>query len=233
MPLLERKSGWRLEDPLNLFRRVLIELYSTWVSKTYPFASKAANLSIHYGCTLSRSHAPRIKLGASVTIQKDVILRVQAPLDEEGDPILVFDQGCVIGPRCIVSAKNGVYLGEDVVLASSVLIQDHSHAYRDVAVGIRKQGVTDGGKIRIGKGCWIGDGAVIHCDEGELTLGANCVVAPHSLVNRSFPSHSMIAGNPARVVKQFDSARGVWVLGSSRTADPENVEKQFGPAIRS
>ncbi len=218
------------EDPLSILRRAVNKLYSIWVSKTYPFASKGANLSIDCGSDVLRSHAHRIKLGGSVTIHKDVLLRVQVPLEDEGDPVLVIDQGCVIGPRSIVSAKNGIYLERDVMLERSVLIQDHTHEYRDVTLAIWQQGTTEGGTIRIGQGCWIGHGAVIHSDVGELTLGRNCVVAPNSLVNRSFPAYSLIAGNPAYVLKQFDPVKGVWVLGSCRHADAETVQQKPGHA---
>jgi serine acetyltransferase len=41
------------------------------------------------------------------------------------------------------------------------------------------------------------------------------VVAANSLVTRSFPDYSVIAGNPARVVKQYDVQKKQWVLGSA------------------
>lgn len=232
MPMFHRRDGVPFEDPLNLLRRAVIKLYSIWVSMTYPFASKGRNLSIHYGSDLPRPHARRIKLGSSLVIHKDAALKVRVPLEDEGDPVIVIDEGCVIGPRSTVSAKNCVYLERDVMLGPSVLIQDHSHAYGDVTLAIRRQGMTEGGRIRIGQGCWIGHGAVIHCDKGALTLGRNCVVAPNSLVTRSFPAYSLIAGNPAHVLRQFDPVRGVWVLGSYRPADSEAAQQQPGAQAR-
>jgi acetyltransferase-like isoleucine patch superfamily enzyme len=95
---------------------------------------------------------------------------------------------------------------------------DHSHAYEDITVPIREQGVTEGGRIRIGQGSWIGFGAAIVCPKGELTLGRNCVVGANSVVTRSFPPYSVIAGNPAKVVKQFDPVKQAWVQGSVRSA---------------
>jgi acetyltransferase-like isoleucine patch superfamily enzyme len=211
-----------MDDPLNLVRRALVRLYSLWVSATYPFASLGSNLSIHFGADVSKTRVHRMKWGNSVTINKDATVRVELLLDETDEPVLVIEDECIIGPRCAISAKNSIYLERDVVLAPSVLIQDHSHAYKkDVRQTIRHQGITEGGRIRIGQGSWIGQGSVIHCDQGELTLGRNCVVAPNSLVNRSFPAYSLIAGNPAHVIKQFDAAKGAWVLGSSRRAETE------------
>jgi acetyltransferase-like isoleucine patch superfamily enzyme len=216
-----RRKGVRWQDPLVALRRAFVRLYSAWVRKTYPFASLGANVSVHYRCDLSKSHAHRIKLGASVVLDKDVLLRVHVMPGEAGEPLLTLEEGCVVGPRTVISAKNSVYIGRDVVIGPSVLIQDHSHAYKDVTLTIRRQGVTEGGRIKIGEGCSVGQGTVIHCDQGELTLGRNCVVAPNSLVNRSFPAHSVIAGNPAHVVKQFDPVKGAWVLGSAGSPKSE------------
>ena len=118
----------------------------------------------------------------------------------------------------------GAAIERGVMLAAGVLIQDHGHAFDDVSIPIRDQGVTDGGRVRIGGGTWIGQGAVIICDSGELTLGRNCVVAANAVVTKSAPPYSVLSGNPARIVKQFDPSKGAWVLGAARTADSESAK---------
>src|SRR5271157_2545854 len=104
------KSRIKLNDPIVLIRNLAIRLYSFWVSRTYPFASVGPNLSIHYRTDLSRSHAHRMKLGRSVVLDKDMLLRVHVPLEEDGDPVLIVEDGSVIGPRCIMSAKNLIHI---------------------------------------------------------------------------------------------------------------------------
>jgi acetyltransferase-like isoleucine patch superfamily enzyme len=99
-------------------------------------------------------------------------------------------------------------------MAQSVAIIDHGYTHEDGTPPLREQGVTGGGRIRIGQGSWIGQGAAIVCTRGDLVLGRNCVVAAKAVVTRSFPPHSVIFGNPATVIKQFDPARNIWVLGS-------------------
>jgi len=81
--------------------------------------------------------------------------------------------------------------------------------------------VTEGGRIRIGQGCWIGHGAAIVCSRGDLVLGRNCVVGANAVVVKSFPAYSVISGNPAKILKQFSPAEGTWVLksGSSMASD--------------
>lgn len=201
-------------DPLRLLPRSLTKLYSIWVSLTYPFASNGRNLSIHYTCDLLRSRAHRIKLGNSVQINKDAILEVLAPPERDGDPIIVLDDHAQIGYRCLVSAKNHIHIERDVIMAQGVAIIDHGYAQEDGTLPFHAPGVTRGGRIHIGQGSWIGQGAAIVCTGGDLVLGRNCVVAAKAVVTRSFPPHSVIFGNPARVIKQFDPARNTWVLGS-------------------
>jgi acetyltransferase-like isoleucine patch superfamily enzyme len=72
--------------------------------------------------------------------------------------------------------------------------------------------------IRIEEGCWIGYGAAIVCGKGELVIGSNSVIGANAVVSRSIPPNSVVTGNPARVVKQFDPVKGEWVLGSSAFA---------------
>jgi len=210
-----------IEDPLRLLPRSLIKLYSIWVSLTYPFASKGRDLSIHYTCDLLRSKAHRIKLGNSVQIRKDAIVDVVAPPEQKGEPIIVVDDDSCIGTRCLVSAKNYIHIERDVIIGQSVLLRDHGYAHEDGTPATCQQGVTEGGRIRIGQGSWIGQRAAFVCTQGELVLGRNCVVAVNAVVTRSFPPYSVIFGNPARVIRHFDPAKNAWVLGSVQSAETE------------
>jgi len=207
------KPRAHFEDPLSFVLRARTKLYTLWLSATYPFASRGCNLSIQYPCRLDRQVASQIKLGKRVTVLKDAWLNVLPDGDHE--PKLILDDDCSIGARSVISAKNSIHLEHDVILATTVLIQDHNHAYEDITLPIRTQGVTAGGRIRIEQGCWIGKGAAIVCNEGELVIGRNSVIGANSLVTRSFPPYSVIVGNPGRLARQFDPAKGEWSGGRS------------------
>jgi acetyltransferase-like isoleucine patch superfamily enzyme len=115
----------------------------------------------------------------------------------------------------VISGINRIHFERNVVFAPQVLVMDHNHAFEDVNVPIKYQGITRGGTIRIEEGCWIGYGAAIVCGKGELVIGKHSVVGANSVVSRSIPPNSVVTGNPARVVKQFDAATGGWVMGSA------------------
>jgi acetyltransferase-like isoleucine patch superfamily enzyme len=190
-------------------------LYSWWVSLIYPFASKGRNLDVHYMSQLTRTRASRISLGNSVSLKKGAWLNV-ATEDTEGEPVIVIEDNCNIGTDSIISAKNLIHLEPYVLVAQSVLMVDHNHGYEDITVPIVKQGITEGGRIRIGWGSWIAHGAAILCPKGELTIGRNCVIAANSVVTRSIPDYSLVAGLPARIIRQYDPESKTWRMGRTR-----------------
>jgi acetyltransferase-like isoleucine patch superfamily enzyme len=216
MPNPIRKQRARFEDPLSICSYVLTKLYSLWVSATYPFASKVSKLSIHPTTVLSRRVASGIKLGDSVIIRNNAWLNTFDLSGVQGEAKIVIEDRCVINAQAVISAKNRIHLERDVMVSACALIMDHNHAYEDVLLPINAQGLTPGGTIRIEQGCWIGHGAAIVCGQGELVIGRNSVVAANALVTRSFPPHSVIVGNPARLARHFDPTTQTWVGGAGR-----------------
>jgi acetyltransferase-like isoleucine patch superfamily enzyme len=202
------------EDPLSWTTRIANKFRSQWMLWTYPFASVGTNLCVHYSCDLSRSIAPHIKIGDSVLLDRDVWLNIPI-LPKSREPVILLEEGCKVGRRCVISARNRIHFERNVVFAPSVLVMDHNHAFEDVNVPIKRQGITPGGTIRIEEGCWIGFGAAIVCGKGELVIGRNSVIGANAVVSRSVPPNSVVTGNPGRVVKQFDRSKGEWVLGSN------------------
>jgi len=210
----------RFNDPLELLPKGLTKLNSIWVSLVYPFASKGRNLSFHFTSHLDRQRSVRISLGNSVSLRKDALLNV-ATDDPTGEPVIVIDDNCSIGYGTIVSAKNRIHLERDVLVGQQVVILDHNHAYEDIMTPISQQGITEGGRIRIGQGSWIGRGSAIMCARGELTIGRNCVVAVNSMVTRSIPDYSVVFGSPATVIRQYDPETRTWRMGQKRNRDAQ------------
>jgi acetyltransferase-like isoleucine patch superfamily enzyme len=203
-------TGFAAEDPLSLISRVATKLNSVWLRRTYPFATFGKNVALHYSSDIRRPISPYVSLGDNLYVAQDVWLNVPPGADGR-EPKIVLGSGCSIGRRSTISARNKIVLEADVLLAPSVLIMDHNHEYSDVERPVHAQGITTGGQIFIERNCWLGQGAVIVCSQGELVLGRNSVVGANAVVTRSFPPFSIVAGNPAKVVRAYDQQSGKWL----------------------
>jgi acetyltransferase-like isoleucine patch superfamily enzyme len=204
------------EDPLTWLSRTATKVRTLWMARTYPFAAFGKRTWAHYSCRVARSAAQYISIGENVAVARDVRLDVSASPGRDS-PILILEDGCGLQRRGVYSARNRIHLMRNVICSHSVLLKDHDGKVGEpgaTANGRREE--TSGGTIRIEEECWIGFGAAIICEEGELVIGRHSVVGANSVVTRSIPPYSVVSGDPARIVKQYDFSKEQWVLGCIR-----------------
>ena len=100
----------------------------------------------------------------------------------------------------IVLDGNYVRIGDNVWIAPNVGIYAAGHP---LDVEDRIGGEEYAFPVTIGDNVWIGGGVTII---GGVTIGRNAVVAAGSVVIRDVPPDTLVAGNPARVVRKLGPA---------------------------
>ena len=96
----------------------------------------------------------------------------------------------VIGPVCI---------GNNVNLAQGITVTALNHNFEDPTRKIDEQGISTK-PVVIGDDVWIGANAVIL---PGVTIGRHVVVAAGAVVTKDVPPHSLVAGVPAKLIKQI------------------------------
>jgi serine O-acetyltransferase len=92
----------------------------------------------------------------------------------------------------------GFYLSDHCgpVVIGPIKIGKHCNIAHGVTIG---RAYRDGKTYRptLGDRVWIGTGAVL---VGDIKIGSDVLIAPNALVTRSVPNHSLVIGNPARII---------------------------------
>jgi acetyltransferase-like isoleucine patch superfamily enzyme len=116
----------------------------------------------------------------------------------------------IIGDRTRIGLSNTIIgpvnIGNDVRLAQNVVLSGLNHNYAEIDSPIHAQGVSTK-PIVIEDESWIGANVVI---VPGVTVGKHCIVAAGSVVTKSIPEYSVAAGNPARILKQYDFETKTW-----------------------
>jgi chloramphenicol O-acetyltransferase type B len=105
-------------------------------------------------------------------------------------------QRVYIGRFCYLDGD--INIGDFTMLASSVAVVGGDHAFHLRDVLMIDSGRDHWKTTRIGRDCWIGHGAILL---NGITIGDGSIVAAGSVVISNVPPFTVVAGNPARVVR--------------------------------
>ncbi len=130
-----------------------------------------------------------LKAGKKVFLHRDVKLSVYGT---DGEAKLIIGDNVAIGDRTEIHAGREITIGDNSLISWDCCIMDRDYHklmsdhenFKSVHIG---KNVWIGARVLILKGIAIGDGAVI---------------AAGSVVTRDVPEKTLVAGNPARIIKK-------------------------------
>ncbi|HET6226842.1 MAG TPA: acyltransferase [Bacteroidia bacterium] len=175
---------------------------------------------IYTACKIKIRQGAAIKLDGRLTIgnpnrEKPVISRLPSNLFFGEQSTVIIGHSVSIGPGVNIIVKdraqlsigsntyftsdshieivNNVEIGSNCAISWGVTIIDDNHHQVLPATGEQKK------QVKIKDHVWIGCNVTILAGS---EVGKNCIVAAGSIVKGLFPDNVMIAGNPAKIVKQ-------------------------------
>jgi acetyltransferase-like isoleucine patch superfamily enzyme len=152
-----------------------------------------------------------------MTVKIHPTAEVQSPHIGEGTVVwqnTVVLEGATVGADCNLNCfcfvENDVRIGNRVTVKSGVSLWDGMTAEDEVFIGPNatftnhkdprsKTPPPEFDRIVLKKGCSVGANATVI---GPCIIGANALVAAGAVVTKDVPDNAVVAGNPARILRQ-------------------------------
>jgi acetyltransferase-like isoleucine patch superfamily enzyme len=107
--------------------------------------------------------------------------------------------GVAINPGFTTKGRGELAIGPYTHFGWHVTILTEDHRYEGDEIPYDRERIAR--PVTIGEACWFGDRVVV---APGTTIGAGCIVGAGAVVAGDVPDHSIVVGNPARVVKTRD-----------------------------
>lgn len=144
----------------------------------------------------------RIEIGSKCYFGKYLFLTAYPEYAEsEHSTLIKIGANCNFGAFNHITATNNIIIGNNLLTGKWVTISDNNHGQCDkesLSVPPIERNIVSKGSITIGNNVWIGDKATIL---GGITIGDGAVIGANAVVTHNVPAFCVVAGNPARIIK--------------------------------
>jgi len=164
---------------------------------------------------------PRIRIGKCATVisEPDQRTRIGVWGNTLEEGAITIGDYVMISPGCRISSGHSITIGHSVMMANGVYIADSDWH----GVYNRAERPLEPTPVVIKDNVWLGDNCTVL---KGVTIGENSIVAARALVNKDIPPNVIVAGVPAKVVKQLDPNEPM-VTRADYFADPVALDKYY------
>ena len=157
------------------------------------------------------SIAPDVKLGQGVKLSKFInMYGCEIGDDTKIGAFVEIQKNARVGRRCKISSHTficeGVEIEDNVFIGHGVMFINDSYPRATSDGKLQTEADWKVERTIIKKGASIGSGATILAN---ITVGENAIVGAGSVVTKDVPANSIVAGNPARVLRSIEQTTEV------------------------
>lgn len=122
-------------------------------------------------------------------------------------PRLFIDDDAYLGDHLTILSADEIIIEKNVLMASYITITSENHGINPETEEPYSKQPLNTSPVRIGEGAWIGEKAIIL---PGVTIGKKSIVAGGAVVTKSVPEYSIVAGNPATLIKKYNFVSKRW-----------------------
>lgn len=166
----------------------------------------ASRVRLGHGCFIDEGvyiHATPngVDIGKNTIVMHGAILHVYNFRDLPNAGIRIGEDS-LIGEYTVIRGQGGVTIGNRVYTSPMTQLIAVNHVFNDPHTPFVDQGITAQG-IVVEDDVWLGSAAII---TDGVRIGQGAVVAAGAVVTRDVPAHTVVAGVPARLIKEVDGS---------------------------
>lgn len=177
------------------------KLFVGWLSREFKFLGEKVNW---YPPVRSLKGAKYISIGNNVSIGKNVTLTAWDSYEGvHFSPQIIIGNNSSIGDDSHITAVNKIVIGNNVRSGKKILITDNSHGASErklLDIAPNKRPLYSKGPVIIEDNVWIGEKSSIM---PGVHIGYGSIIAANSVVTKDVPSYCVVAGSPAKIVKNM------------------------------
>jgi acetyltransferase-like isoleucine patch superfamily enzyme len=190
--------------------------------KLYPFFFKNKGRGLVIGRNVTVRYPRKLEVGSNVTIDDYALINARGGesfgirLEDE----VIINRNCMlkaktgsisigrrtnVGGNSVIVSYTGIEIGESVLISGGCYINAGGYHMDDLSQPMVDLGVYSKSPIKIGNDVWIGTGAIVL---DGVTIGNHAVIGAGAVVNKNVSDYDIVAGVPARVIRNRQQDTG-------------------------